>query len=160
MDKNPVLLLNEFFIDNLGEDWEFCPDPEVGILGVPSGTVADLLYQIRDLNLWGQLYAIALSHSDQWMLDLSDFFPHEEDFVQPLAEFLFMARTEHAKACFAQEASDWCWGEKNFYLLPKVIVRVQEVGREMLTSGQESIARNLKEEADRLNLINAGSGLI
>lgn len=129
--KNPVAQLDEIFIDDLGQDWDLSGCPEEVILGVPRGTVGFLLRQINKKKLWPSLYAVATQHSEQWMLDLSDFFPHEEDFVEPLVSFLLMSKGEHARVCFAVEADEWAWGPNTMHLLPIVIERVRQIRDEI-----------------------------
>ena len=124
---DPVAQLEGLFIDNLGQDWDVLDSPEETILRVPKGTVESLLRQINTKGLWPSLYAAAKRHSEQWMLDLSAFFPREEEFIEPLVLFLLMSKEDHTQICFAQDADQWAWGPNTVHLLPKVIERIREI---------------------------------
>jgi hypothetical protein len=140
---DPVTQLDAIFKDNLGEDWDLLDDPEAVVLGVPRGTVAALLRQIDDKLLWPDLMMVARRHSDQWMLDLSSFLPHEEKFVKVMVDFLLMAKTEHAKVGLAQDADEWFWEEATFHLLPQVIARIEEIRRDLDGSDYSPVAATL-----------------
>lgn len=124
---DPVGELRKIFKDNLGQDWDILDNPEEVILGVPKGTIRNLLVEIDKRNLWDQVYEVAKKHSDQWMLDISYFFPKEESFVEPLVVFFNISKTEHSRICFAQEADGWSWGDESKRLLPEFIEKIRQI---------------------------------
>ncbi|GAB6140665.1 hypothetical protein JCM14076_13940 [Methylosoma difficile] len=134
INADPVAQLDSIFIDNLGEDWGVLNCPEEAILYVPKGTVEQLLRQINKQKRWPSLYETAQQHSEQWVIDLTEFFPHEEEFIELLVALLSMMKTEHGKVCLAQDADQWLWGSNTNYLLPYTIELISQV-REDIKSG-------------------------
>lgn len=148
---DPVARLENLLTDNLGEDWDVLGNPERDVLGVPQGTVEALLRQVSLGHLWPSLLEVASRHSEQWMLDLSSFFPHEEEFVEPLVRFFLMSKSEHAKVSFAQEASEWQWGQATRHLLPLVVARVSDIKMEIQGGDFASVAATLEHVVEILN---------
>ncbi|WP_157679472.1 hypothetical protein [Methylovulum psychrotolerans] len=137
ISNDPVTQLAIIFRDNLGQDWEVLECPEEAMFGVPKGTVTGLLRQIHKKNLWARLYEVAQQHSEQWLIDLSCFFPPEEAFIEPLLGMFLLSKTEHAQVVFAQEMDGWPWGPNTWHLLPCAIVRIRAI-REDIQGGDFS----------------------
>jgi hypothetical protein len=123
---------------------------------VPQGTVADLIERIDESNLWNELFSTAKKYSDQWMLDLSMFFPDEAKYTPVLARFLSMVKSEHGKICFAQNADEWSWSNENKKLIHEVIEEIREIIEglskdELRYSGEtlESVIDALKEKYNK-----------
>lgn len=96
---DPVSLLSKIPIDILEnqQDWDLLSNPEEVLLGVPQGTIKILLKMINDKNMWPSLYEVAINHSDQWMLDLSDFFLMKKCLLSHAFHFLRLPKMSMLK---------------------------------------------------------------
>lgn len=158
-NTGPINELVEIFKDNLEHDWDEFDDPEMMILGVPYGTVKGLIIKINQEKLWEDLYEVSENLPDQWILAISNFFPREESYIEPLYNFMKISKTDHAKICFAQELCDWTWGEKSKKYLSDVIGEICKILENLKNkSGMwNDISINLKrgcEYLDGLNNVN------
>jgi hypothetical protein len=133
-DIDPVNQLNRIFLDDLREACDVLSNPEEQILHVPKGTIENLLRKIEEKGLWPSLYKVAEQHPDQWMVDLSSFFPKEEKFIEPLFKFFSISNSLHARVAFAQEADQWPWGDDTRALLPEIIGLIKSL-RDQINGG-------------------------
>jgi hypothetical protein len=146
----PVAKLCEVLPDNLPPNWDRLQDPERVVLNIRKGTIAALLKKIEERNLWSSLLAAAIKRPEQWALDLSFFFPHEEKFVGPLVSFLLSAKTEHAKVSWARQAAEWPWGSSSTHLLPSVMRRIEETRKNLSGAGAAQVGQHLDAVIARL----------
>jgi hypothetical protein len=143
MKSDPVAKLGDLLPDNLPPRWERLQDPERVVLNIRKGTIATLLKKIDERDLWSSLLAAAMKRPEQWALDLSFFFPHEEKFVGPLVSFLLSAKTEHAKVSWAQKAAKWPWGPSSTHLLPSVMRRIEETKKHLSGADAAQVGQHL-----------------
>lgn len=156
MPASPVERLSEILVADLDDDWQFSACPERDLLGVAPGTISALLYQIQASDLWDALFEVAATRPDQWLVDLSEFFPAEEQFIPALFRMLCSATTVHARVCHAQESADWPWGATTMCLVPKVMAEVRAVRQSVSGSGSEVCESNLRLVEARLEAMTAG----